>query len=101
MRFAPSPPRAKSFRDRTEEEFDKHEVWRAAWARLHNKMLALQENKSTVALRFKARGEELPNTEKWGDAMSPIATLTPSTLKLSIDTDLKRKIRDLGKKDNE
>ena len=79
------------------EEFDKHAVWRAAWARLHRKMLALQERKQTIALRRKARGEEPLDMGEWGAAMTPIARLDPSG-KLATDKETVDKILKLGKK---
>ena len=79
------------------EKFEKHEVWHAAWTRLHRKMLALHERKRTVILRQKSRGEEPPDMSEAGAAMTPIASLNP-TGGLVIDKDLKAKIRKLGMK---
>ena len=72
-------------------------MWHAAWTRLHRKMLALQEKKSGIARRHRARGEDNPDMSEWGAAMKPLAALS-STGNLVLDKDLTDKIRSLGRK---
>ena len=81
--------------DTEDEVFDKHEVWRAAWTRLLRKMLALVENKKTIAMRNKSRGEETPDMSEWGAAMTPLGRLKGDTGYLELDKNLVKKVREL------